>query len=1210
MSVFDPSRSIRILCVAADDRAAHVESTITADSAQFDVTTVTTLDAARHELRTADCVVSAYSLPDATGLDLLETVRETASDVPFVLVAEDDRDGVAREAISHDVTEYLLWDELSETPLASQLRTAVSQRRRRHRTSEFESHARVFLEASPEMIAVSVDGEFAYVNDAAVDLLGATDPDELVGRPVTDIVHPDDVTAAREDLDAIQGGRRTVSRRGRKLLTVDGCLKYAEVTARHVEWKGRPAVLSIVRDVTERTRKERALFEQTRRFQRIVAQLDGVAIWMSSDDPSDVQYVSPGYEEIWGRSRESLYDDFSFFLEGVHPDDADEVSATLDRIRRDVAADDLQEEYHARFRVSPPEASVRWVEAVAVPLVDEGEVTNWVGVVHDVTDRESRERELARYRTLVDILPDPVWVVDTDERLTHVNESLVDGLPLSREEILGRTLSEFVVDEDILDREDFDALHESIQAILRGDRSVVRTEVELTRPDGRVVRDVAISPFTRDGEVVGAVGVNRDVTEQTRHAEELAVSQERYRALLDGAPDPIFIADPETGTIVETNEAATELLGRSREGILGLHQTDLHPPDDRRQYVDLFDRHSDREPAVERELPDGSPIYVYTADGERIPVEINARMIECNGTQLFQGIFRDISAQRENERTLTALHGVATDLLDCDSVETIGERVVDVAADLVDAETVTAYAYDAEDGILRSLAHVADDALERGHRTLAPGDGVGWTAFCDGERAVEAVDVPADGVGAVLAIPLGEYGVLVVRGRSTAAFDATTLELAETVAATAEAALSRTRREQSLRERDRELKRQNRELERANNANRTIRSINRILVDAKSRDEIQQAVCSKLVDSGAFSFAWFGEPDLVSNALEPRAWAGEPDHYLDAVDPSLDDEGSEPAERTARTREVTVVENVAANVRSEPWREEALVCEFRSVISIPVVYDDVLYGVVTAYAPARGAVDERSILAELGDTIGLAINAINRRNALFSDRRIELEFRVREADTVLHRLATALDADVSMEVVSPRSDGGYHLYAIVDASSPDLVRSTARETPGVESVRRVGDSDTRFELCVSEPCLATILADIGAIPQSIVYRGDGGHVTVELPHHVDVRSFVDRFRDRSVDANLVAQRRHRANATDSRLIRVDEPLTDRQHEALELAYFGGFFEWPRDATGQDVASLLGISQPAFAQRLRSAERKLASAYCRTTTPTDHADGDH
>lgn len=141
------------------------------------------------------------------------------------------------------------------------------------------------------------------------------------------------------------------------------------------------------------------------------------------------------------------------------------------------------------------------------------------------------------------------------------------------------------------------------------------------------------------------------MTESTERVEE---SKPLYRALVESAPDAVFVADADTGRIVETNVAGTELVSRSREALIGLHQTALHPSEDRERYRALFQQHA-RPGDVPDRSKDRDPLYVTTADGDRVRVEINVSTVEIDGRRLVIGHFRDVSERYARERELRAV---------------------------------------------------------------------------------------------------------------------------------------------------------------------------------------------------------------------------------------------------------------------------------------------------------------------------------------------------------------------------------------------------------------------------------------------------------------------------------------------------------------------------------------------------------------------------
>jgi PAS domain S-box-containing protein len=145
-----------------------------------------------------------------------------------------------------------------------------------------------------------------------------------------------------------------------------------------------------------------------------------------------------------------------------------------------------------------------------------------------------------------------------------------------------------------------------------------------------------------------------------------------FRGLIESSPDAIIIANPETEEIVEVSQGAEVFFGYTQEELRSMGVFDLHPASERERYERLFDTHLQEQPAVISQFDDGSPVCVVTADGDRVPVEINAWMIgdERHSQPLFQGVFRDVSErlyrqrelERQNERLNEFANTVSHDL--------------------------------------------------------------------------------------------------------------------------------------------------------------------------------------------------------------------------------------------------------------------------------------------------------------------------------------------------------------------------------------------------------------------------------------------------------------------------------------------------------------------------------------------------------------------
>jgi PAS domain S-box-containing protein len=149
------------------------------------------------------------------------------------------------------------------------------------------------------------------------------------------------------------------------------------------------------------------------------------------------------------------------------------------------------------------------------------------------------------------------------------------------------------------------------------------------------------------GREIEAERYERKISEQGRARE---ISEQKYQTLLEAAPNAIVIAEADTGRIAGVNRRATELTGYSESELEGMRVFELHPDSDREKYAKLFERAPDQ--TTRSRFDDGSSLYVRRADGTDVPVEISANTVEVAGRKLIQGIFRDISERRQQEREL------------------------------------------------------------------------------------------------------------------------------------------------------------------------------------------------------------------------------------------------------------------------------------------------------------------------------------------------------------------------------------------------------------------------------------------------------------------------------------------------------------------------------------------------------------------------------
>jgi HTH-type transcriptional regulator, bacterioopsin transcriptional activator and related proteins len=281
----------------------------------------------------------------------------------------------------------------------------------------------------------------------------------------------------------------------------------------------------------------------------------------------------------------------------------------------------------------------------------------------------------------------------------------------------------------------------------------------------------------------------------------------------------------------------------------------------------------------------------------------------------------------------------------------------------------------------------------------------------------------------------------------------------------------------------------------------------------------------------------------------------------------------------------------------EPWREYAKAYGYQSLAVIPIVYDDTLYGVLGVYAdrPKAFRGEERDVIAQLGEIVGHAIAAVERKQALMSNEITELEF---TAPDILDTIG--LDSDISGTITFDRAvttgDGAFLEYGTVTEDAIDTLEVLVDQLSHFEAVTIVDrEADTaQFELQLSEPPIVSAVAAHGGYLQQARIEDSDFHTKIHLPATSAARRVIDEVKDTYPTANLV--RRRQITRSDDRLTRLQraatEDLTNRQRATLEVAVHSGFFEWPRQATREELAESFGIAAPTFSQHLRKAQKKV------------------
>jgi PAS domain S-box-containing protein len=777
------------------------------------------------------------------------------------------------------------------------------------------------------------------------------------------------------------------------------------------------------------------------------------------------------------------------------------------------------------------------------------------GSSEEASGDEVHERELERRSRMMESAIDGIAITDDDGEYVYVNESHVDVYGYDDDEAFLGEHWELCYSESELDRFD----EEIIPALY--EEGAWRGEVTGRRKDGTTFPQDLSLTVADDG---GIICVVRDVTDRKAQERRLRDARRFNEELVEKAPFGMFRLDEDLRITYE-NPRAEEIIGlpdgEESSDAIGVDISKL-PPIVETGQADLFDSLRDGE-TIEFDFPFES-IYGKEAyfTGRAVPVYRND---EFDGAILMA---TDISERRQYERELREANQFNEEL-----VENAPFGTFRLDEDL----RITYENPRAEEIIGLPDGEESSDAIGVDIRKLPPIVETGQADLFSRLQEGETIefDFPFESIYGKEAYFTGR-AVPVYRDDE---FDGAILMATDI---------------SERRQYERELERRREQLAALDELNDVVRGITEAVVEQSTRQEIEQVVCDRLADSDSYRGAWIATVDSGAG-LEPRAEAGV-DGYLDAL-PFADD-GGVPEEGligdAVRTGEMQLARNARSDGRTDRMSEDARTVGYRSAAVIPVVHQGMVYDVLGVCSERSDAFaeKEREMLGQLGDVIGHAIAAVDRKRALMSDEVVELEIRIPE---LLDREHTT-DDPVRIDRVTPMGDGEYLVYGTAMGDGMETVRALGEDRSRWKELRTFDDreGEVRFEQHIADPSVASIVADFGGSVKRGMVEGGEYEATIQFPPGTDVRGVVEGLREAYPPLQVVSQRQVSRERPSSRhvLSALAEDLTERQRVALEAGYFGGFFEWPRHRSGEEVAASIGVGASTFHQHVRKAERKL------------------
>ncbi len=437
--------------------------------------------------------------------------------------------------------------------------------------------------------------------------------------------------------------QRVIQGQEQGIIWPDGSIRWLMVSAAPIPLAEYGVAIAYV-DISERKRLEHDLADSRAKLMSVLssclASICQFRLW--SDGHFIYDYYSPQSQVVYGYTGNELQNDPTLWRSRVFPEDlTDVIVPALQAVCQGQTHFDLE------YRFQHRDGSIRWIRETATAQWDANQ-NAWVviTVAMDISDRKQAEIALQasenRYRQIVEIASEGIWMIDTDNQTTFVNPRMAAMLGYKVDEMIGQSLFSFMdAAEMAIATRNVERRHQGITE---------QHDFKFQHKQGMDVWTIVstIPIFDEAGQYQGALGMVTDISERKQLEQSLQASEAHFRAVFEQATVSIGLVGID-GYFLQANPYFCNLLGYTEAELKNLTYTEITHPDDRDLSMTYGEKLRSGEYAnyaVEKRYlrKDGQPLW--------ISLSISPIMDEAGHLSHFMGIITDISDRKQLEQSL------------------------------------------------------------------------------------------------------------------------------------------------------------------------------------------------------------------------------------------------------------------------------------------------------------------------------------------------------------------------------------------------------------------------------------------------------------------------------------------------------------------------------------------------------------------------------
>jgi PAS domain S-box-containing protein len=540
----------------------------------------------------------------------------------------------------------LTYEELLETVKSQQLEIDLLLNKERE-ISNFE----FFTKESSYLVCIaSRDCYFKVVNPAFTNVLGYSET-ELLSKSFVHFIYPDDIEKTYIEVEKLIQGHPSLNFENRYVK------KNGDLVC--LQWKANwnhsnDLMYAIAKDITEIKKTEEKLLVNENLLndaQRIAK----IGIWELNLNNNHLHWSNELYAifEIENKQNLSLYKEF---FSRIAPHDIETLQNNINECQIH------KKTFEIEYQLILANNQIKWVQATGIPVVDNnGNVTTIRGIAQDVTHTKNLEKKnnikqqintdykvkvvveeasRSRFKKYIENETDGVFVVDENGNYLDVNNTSTIITGYSKTELLQMSIKDLTPIE----------YHHHIIKELKNlfDTGYSKREFQFVHKNGDLrwwsVNGIKIS----DNQVIGFV---KDITERKKEAKALKENEERYRILVENAPEALLVLDLDLQKFVNVSNSAKNLFKMSKKRLLGVGILEISPeyqPDGKLSKESIIEK------TFEAALG-GKPFFEWThcdSEGKKIPCEIRLVRLPAEKKVLIRISITDITERKIIQKKL------------------------------------------------------------------------------------------------------------------------------------------------------------------------------------------------------------------------------------------------------------------------------------------------------------------------------------------------------------------------------------------------------------------------------------------------------------------------------------------------------------------------------------------------------------------------------